>query len=76
MRPQQGSPGLDGVSFSAIENKKGANFSPLEEGACLEMKNIGKLRKPYARFDEVVLEDYKKLDYLGTVLMPRETTSP
>jgi len=45
------------------------NLSSLEEGACLEMKNIGKpcTGKPYARFDEGGLEDYTRLGYLGTV---------
>ena len=31
------------------------------------MKNIGKLGKTYARFNEGGLEDYARLDYSGTV---------
>ena len=79
VRANQGSPGTDRVSFSAIESGEGVSeflagledpdFSSLEEGACFDMKNIGKpcTGKPYARFDESGLEEHTRFGYLGTV---------
>ena len=43
------------------------SMRPLEESACFDMMNIGKLGKPYARFDEGGQEEDTRFGYSGTV---------